>query len=115
MHGFQAQDDIPLQPGLRRPKVERGYSTPIVQNGVFEGKYRTTDLDSVSQALLGGGVGKYGKLNAGTSDIFSLPVEEQIRYVRRDSELVMLLAQYNNCLALRIMKVFAGYAKWIII
>jgi DNA polymerase, archaea type len=87
------------------------FSKPIVQNGVFEGKYRTTDLDSVSKALLGVGVGKYGKLNAGTSDIFSLPVEEQMRYVRRDSELVMLLAQYNNCLALRIMKVFAGYAK----
>jgi DNA polymerase, archaea type len=31
--------------------------------------------------------------------------------LRRDSELAMLLAQYNNCLALRIMKVFAGYAK----
>ncbi|MGB8938027.1 MAG: hypothetical protein WCC17_23300 [Candidatus Nitrosopolaris sp.] len=24
----------------------------IVQDGVFEGRYRTTDLDSVSQALL---------------------------------------------------------------
>jgi DNA polymerase, archaea type len=89
------------------------FSKPIVQNGVFEGRYRTTDLDSVSRALLGlaAGEGKYGKLNAGSFDIFSLSVEEQMRYVRRDSELVMLLAQYNNCLALRIMKVFAGYAK----
>jgi len=85
------------------------FSKPIIQNGVFEAKYRTTDLDSVSQALLG--VGKYGKLNAGISDIASLPIEEQERYVRRDSELVMMLAQYNNCLALRIMKVFADYAK----
>ena len=34
-----------------------------------------------------------------------------MRYVRRDSELTMLLAQHNNCLALRTMKVFAGYAK----
>lgn len=34
-----------------------------------------------------------------------------MRYVRRDSELAMLLAQYNNCLALRIMKIFAAYAQ----
>ncbi|MGB6530541.1 MAG: DNA polymerase domain-containing protein [Candidatus Nitrosopolaris sp.] len=89
--------------------LNRVFSKPIIQNGVFEGKYRTTDLDSVSQALLG--VGKYGKLSAGTSDISSLPVGEQERYVRRDSELAMLLAQYNNCLGLRIMKIFAAYAK----
>jgi DNA polymerase, archaea type len=87
--------------------LNKVFGKTIIQDGVFEGKYRTTDLDSVSQALLG--VGKYGKLNAGTSDIFSLPIEEQMRYVRRDSELAMRLAQYNNCLALRIMKIFAGY------
>jgi DNA polymerase, archaea type len=34
-----------------------------------------------------------------------------MRYVRRDSELAMLLAQYNSCLALRIMKIFADYAR----
>ena len=89
--------------------LNRIFSKAIIQTGVFEGRYRTTDLDSVSQALLG--LRKYGKLNAGTSDISSLPVEEQARYVRRDSELAMLLAQYNNCLALRIMKIFADYAK----
>ena len=89
--------------------LNKVFSKTIVQNGVFEGRYRTTDLDSVSQALLG--VGKYGKLSAGTSDISSLPVEEQERYVRRDSELAMLLAQYNSCLVLRIMKIFAGYAQ----
>ena len=85
--------------------LHKVFSKAIIQNGVFEGRYRTTDLDSVSQTLLG--VGKYGKLNAGTSDIFSLPIEQQMRYVRRDSELAMLLAQYNDCLALRIMKIFA--------
>jgi len=89
--------------------LHRVFSKSIIQNGVFEGRYRTTDLDSVSQALLG--VGKYGKLSAGTSDISSLPVEEQERYVRRDAELTMRLAQYNNCLAPRIMKIFAGYAQ----
>ena len=55
-------------------------------------------------------MGKYGKLNAGTSDISSLSPEEQMRYVRRDSELTMLLAQYHDCLVLRMMKVFASYA-----
>ena len=89
--------------------LNKVFSKTIVQNGVFEGRYRTTDLDSVSQVLLE--VGKYGKLSAGTSDISSLPVEEQERYVRRDSELAMLLAQYNSCLVLRIMKIFAGYAQ----
>lgn len=57
---------------------------------MFEGKYRTTDLEAVSRALLG--VGKYGNLSAGSLDISSLPVEEQIRYNIRDSELVMLLS-----------------------
>ena len=71
--------------------LNKVFSKPVVQNGVFEGRYRTTDLDSVSQALLG--AGKYVKLNSGTFDISSLPIEEQMRYVRRDSELVMLLAQ----------------------
>ena len=74
--------------------LNRVFSKPIVQNGVFEGRYRTTDLGSVSQALIG--VGKYGNLNAGISDISSLPVEEQERYVRRDTELAMVLAQYKR-------------------
>ena len=47
--------------------LNKVFDKAIIQNGVFEGRYRTTYLDSVSQALLG--VGKYGKLNAGTSDI----------------------------------------------
>lgn len=89
--------------------LNKVFDKAIIQGSVFEGKYRTTDLDSVSLALLG--LGKYSKLNAGTTDISSLSDEEQERYVRRDSELTMLLAQYNNCLALRIMKVFANYAK----
>lgn len=96
-------------PNKKHIDLNKVFDKTIIQNGVFEGKYRTTDLDSVSLALLG--LGKYGKLNAGTTDISSLSDEEQERYVRRDSELTMLLAQYNNCLALRIMKVFADYAK----
>lgn len=85
------------------------FDKTIIQEGVFEGKYRTTDLNAVSLALLK--IGKYGNLKAGAVDITTLSVEEQERYVRRDAELTMLLAQYNNCLALRIMKIFAGYAE----
>ena len=96
-------------PNRKHIDLNKVFSKPVIQNGVFEGKYRTTDLDSVSQALLG--LRKYSKLNAGTTDISSLSIEEQKRYVRRDSELTMLLAQYNNCLVMRIMKVFADYAK----
>jgi DNA polymerase elongation subunit (family B) len=85
------------------------FENPTVQTNLFDGKYRATDLDSVSRALLG--IGKYGKLNAGTDDISSLPVEEQMRYVKRDTELTMRLAQHQDCIALRMMKVFAGYAQ----
>jgi DNA polymerase, archaea type len=85
------------------------FDKTIIQDGVFEGKYRTTDLNTVSLALLG--IGKYGNLKAGAVDITTLSVEEQERYVRRDTELTMLLGQYNNCLALKIMKIFAGYAE----
>lgn len=85
------------------------FEKPIIQNGVFEGRYRTTDLNTVSLSLLY--VGKYSDLNAGLVDIRLLPVEQQERYVMRDAELTMLLAQYNNCLALSIMKIFAYYAE----
>lgn len=50
-------------------------------------------------------------MNAGSINMLEKPVEEQKRYVRRDAELVMLLAQYNNCLVLRLMKAFAKYAE----
>jgi hypothetical protein len=41
----------------------------IVKDNFFDGKYRTASIDSVSRALLG--IGKYGKLNAGTSTSLS--------------------------------------------
>src|ERR671919_1803903 len=85
------------------------FEKPIIQNGVFEGRYRTTDLNSVSLSLLH--LGKYSDLNAGLMDITSLSIKEQERYVMRDAELTMLLAQYNSCLVLRIMKIFAHYAE----
>jgi hypothetical protein len=85
------------------------FEKPIIQNGVFESRYRTTDLNTVSVSLLH--IGKYSDLNAGLLDITSLYIEEQEKYVMRDAELTMLLAQYNSCLVLRIMKIFAHYAE----
>jgi DNA polymerase elongation subunit (family B) len=85
------------------------FEKPIVQNGVFEGRYRTTDLNSVSLSLLH--VGKYSDLKAGTVDITTLSTKKQEKYVIRDAELTMLLAQYNNCLVLRIIEIFAYYAE----
>jgi hypothetical protein len=81
----------------------------IVRDNVFEGRYRTTSLDAVSSALLG--IRKYRNLNASSENMSKIPIPDQKKYVRRDAELVMLLAQYNNCLVLRLMKVFAGYAE----
>ena len=85
------------------------FEKPIVRDNVFEGRYRTTSLDAVSFALLG--IRKYKNLNPGIEGILKVPIQDQKRYVRRDAELTMLLAQYNSCLALRLMKVFAGYAE----
>ncbi len=31
--------------------------------------------------------------------------------MKRDAEIVLLLAQYNNCLVLRLMKVFSNYSE----
>jgi len=85
------------------------FEKPIIQNGVFEGKYRTTDLNTVGISLLH--ISKYSNLIAGMIDITSLAIQQQEDYVMRDAELTMLLAQYNNCLVLRIMKIFAHYAE----
>ena len=85
------------------------FEKPIIQNGVFEGRYRTTDLNSVSLSLLH--TGKYSDINAGLIDVTTLSIEQQEMYVMRDAELTMLLAQYNKCLALRIIKIFAHYAE----
>jgi hypothetical protein len=38
-----------------------------------------------------------------------LPFDIQMRYVARDAELTMMLAYYNDCLALEIMKYIALY------
>ena len=50
-------------------------------------------------------------MTAGSFNILEKSIEVQKKYVKRDAELVMLLAQYNNCLVLRMMKVFSIYAE----
>ncbi len=85
------------------------FEKQVIKDNVFERKYKTTSLDSVSSAILG--ITKYDNMNAGKVNILEKPVEEQKKYVKRDAELVMLLAQYNNSLVLRLMNVFSGYAE----
>jgi DNA polymerase, archaea type len=102
---------VKLKKDLKRNHIDliKVFEKPIVRDNVFEGRYRTTSLDAVSFALLG--IRKYHNLSAGTENMSKLPIEEQKKYVRRDAELVMLLAQYNSCLVLRLMKVFATYSE----
>ncbi|WP_148687352.1 DNA polymerase domain-containing protein [Candidatus Nitrosocosmicus hydrocola] len=85
------------------------FEKKVIQDNVFEGKYGTTSLENVSEALLG--ISKYDNKDAGSVNIYDLPIQEQKKYVKRDAELAMLLAQYNNCLVLRLMKEFSKYAE----
>jgi DNA polymerase elongation subunit (family B) len=50
-------------------------------------------------------------MNAGSVNILEKPVEQQKMYVKRDAELTMMLAQYNNCLVLRLIKSFSVYSE----
>ena len=86
------------------------FEKAIIKENVFGGKYRTTGLEAVSLALLG--AGKYDGMDLGMTDLYTdVSVNNQQKYVRRDAELVMSLAQYNNSLVLRLMKVFSKYAE----
>jgi DNA replicative helicase MCM subunit Mcm2 (Cdc46/Mcm family)/DNA polymerase elongation subunit (family B) len=85
------------------------FEKPIIKESVFEGKYRTTNLDVVSSALLQ--TSKYENMSAGKTNILKKSLAQQKEYVKRDAELVMMLAQYNNCLVLRLMKSFSAYSE----
>jgi DNA polymerase, archaea type len=86
------------------------FEKQVVKDNVFEGRYRTAGLDSVSSALLH--ISKYDNIDAGSVNVFSeKTVDEQKKYVKRDADLAMLLAQYRNCLVLRLMKVFSIYSE----
>jgi DNA polymerase elongation subunit (family B) len=89
------------------------YGKEIIQKGVFNDKYRTLHLEEVGEALLG--VGKVKDSN-GNNEITGdtahlLPVDEQINYVKRDVEITMMLACYNNSMVLRIMEFIALYSE----
>jgi len=70
------------------------FEKPIIKENVFEGRYRTTRLDAVSTALLG--ITKYKNMNAGTVNILEKTIATHKEYVKRDAELVMMLAQYTT-------------------
>jgi DNA polymerase elongation subunit (family B) len=89
------------------------YGKEIIQKGVFNDKYRTLRLEEVGEALLS--VGKF-KDSKGNNEITGetahlMSVNEQINYVKRDAEITMLLACYNNCMVLRIMEFIALYSE----
>jgi DNA polymerase, archaea type len=89
------------------------YGKEIIQKGVFNDRYRTLHLEEVSQEILG--LGKYTSSNCSEkmtgAEAHLLSVQEQIKYVKRDVELAMMLACHNDCLVLRIMEFIALYAE----
>src|SRR5919112_2207911 len=88
------------------------YGKEIIQKGVFNDKYRTLHLEEVGQALLCIGKFKDSKGDEITGETTHLlPVDEQINYVKRDVEITMMLACYNNCMVLRIMEFIALYSE----
>src|SRR5919107_1760868 len=88
------------------------YGKEIIQKGVFNDKYRTLQLEEVGEALLGVGKFKDSNGNEITGEVAHLlPYDEQINYIKRDAEITMLLACYNNCMVLRIMEFIALYSE----
>ena len=77
------------------------------KGGLLKGRYRTSHLDEVGSALLG--IGKFE--DSSGKDFQSLSLDKQIKYAARDAEIPMMLAQYNNCLVLRVMKLIAEYSE----
>ncbi len=102
---------ITLKKGSKNKHIDliKVFEKQVIKDNVLEGRYRTTSLDSVSSAILG--ISKYEGMDAGTTNILQKPVELQKKYVKRDAELTMMLAQYKNCIVLRLMKIFAHYAE----
>ncbi len=60
--------------GIKHIDLIKVFEKQIIKDNVFEGKYRTTGLDSVSSALLG--IAKYDNINAGTNNILEISTEE---------------------------------------
>jgi len=77
------------------------------KGGLLKGRYRTSHLDEVGSTILG--ISKFE--NASGKDFQSLSLDKQIKYAARDAEIPMMLAQYNNSLVLRVMKLIAEYSE----
>ncbi|MGA7900959.1 MAG: hypothetical protein WCA39_19100 [Nitrososphaeraceae archaeon] len=77
------------------------------KGGLLKGRYRTNHLDEVGSALLG--ISKFENFSG--KDFQSLSLDKQIKYAAREAEIPMMLAQYNNCLVLRVMKLIAEYSE----
>ena len=91
--------------------LHKVYSKEIIQKGVFGDKYRTLRLDEVCLALLGVSKYKDSKGNEVTGEnVHLLPISEQLEYVKRDAELTMMLACYNNTMVLQIMEFVSMYS-----
>ena len=83
------------------------YSKEMVRNGMYHNAYRTNKLDDVSKTLLG--YGKYGDYSG--EQFASLPIEDQVKYSLRDSELPMQLSKYKNFEVLDSMLAIAEITK----
>jgi DNA polymerase I len=68
------------------------YSKVMVQDIIYKKAYRTHKLDEVSKVLVG--YGKYKDFSG--KDFKDLPIEEQIEYSLRDSQLVIELSKHND-------------------
>ena len=78
--------------GLKHIDLYQVYSNEVVQNTIYNGKYRTNKLNDVAQGLLG-----YGKFKGFSgADFLKLSIPNRKRYVLRDSELVMELSKYKD-------------------
>jgi hypothetical protein len=89
------QSIVSLGPHIGYPKhidLCNVYSKVMVQETIYKKAYRTHKLDDVSKALLG--YGKYKDFSG--KDFKSLPIEEQIEYSLRDSQLVMELSRHKS-------------------
>ncbi|ALI35433.1 DNA polymerase I [Candidatus Nitrosocosmicus oleophilus] len=102
---------ITLKKGSKNKHIDliKVFEKQVIKDYVLDGRYRTTSLDSVSSAILE--ISKYEGMDAGTTNILQKSTKLQKKYVKRDAELIMMLAQYRNCIVLRLMKIFSHYAK----
>jgi DNA polymerase, archaea type len=86
------QKGVPYIKGRKHIDLCNVYRKMMVQVTIYNNSYRTHKLDQVSKVLLGHG--KYKNFSG--LDFKNLPIEEQIEYSLRDSELVMDLSKHEN-------------------